>query len=200
MAATTPERKTELTGQGQSPRTTILILLVLFVAPVVIAWFMANTHTFKPPGSELTNHGQLLQPPVDVRQHTGLQALANLPLQPSEWAMVFFSAEPCAADCYSALETLQAVRLLLGHDATRLYVALASDADAAAPPGPLLRTTTNPSLSLQAMIGERTGKSPKSGILFLDWRGQLVMFFAETGSPEGIKSDIKKLLKGSRIR
>jgi hypothetical protein len=42
--------------------------------------------------------------------------------------------------------------------------------------------------------------TPDRGVVFLDWRGQIMMHFPDTALPADIKSDLKRLLRASKIK
>ena len=51
-----------------------------------------------------------------------------------------------------------------------------------------------------ARIFSRLAAEAEHGIVFLDWRGQIMMYF-EVDAPSGdIKKDVKRLLRASKIK
>lgn len=172
----------------------LLIVVAVFVAPILAAWWLAHV---APPGDDrLLNHGTLLRPPLDIRATDELAALRAIPLAPGEWAMIYFTPGSCAEACTQAVDMLERIRSLLSHDATRVRIAVVTDTPSAtAVPGAVADASARARLAAAAPAGA----APGSGIVFLDWRGQLMLYFPDAAQPADIKDDLKRLLRGSKI-
>ena len=60
---------------------------------------------------------------------------------------------------------------------------------------------TNLAQQLAKLVKERGVVEPVSdGVVFLDWRGQIVSYFVIDADPANIKKDLKRLLRASKIK
>lgn len=180
-------------------RRTLLLVVLAFVLPIGIAWWMALGHL--PHEQALLNHGTLLRPPLDIRSDARLAPLAGVALGPGEWALTYYAAGPCEAACAERLTLLTTLRSLLGHDGTRVKVVALVDGGAVDVPlvTPLVDAAARSRLAELIAPGLSAGGAD-SGIAFLDWRHQLMLHFPTDAPPGDVKADLKRLLKGSKIR
>ena len=186
-------------GRGRQ-RLTIALLLAVFVAPIVVAWWFAVVH---PIGDRdgLLNHGRFLEPPIDINSSGVAEPLLAVGLRPGEWAMIYLGAGPCAQSCVQAVDKLHAVRNVLGQAATRVQVhaVVGSARMASAPsPTPIVAPALGAFIATQALA--RDAEFPDEAIVFLDWRDQIMLYFGTAAPPADIKGDIKRLLRASKIR
>lgn len=185
--------------RGLSARTTLLLVIAAFVVPILIAWWMAFGRA-DVELAHLTNHGRLISPPLDIRTDPATISMQDIPLAPGEWAVIHFTSGACAEACADTAATLLTLKSLLGNAATRVRVAVISDA-----PGSLPRevvTVIDPAARqrLSSVTALNASEPNSSGVVFLDWRGQVMLFFPDAARPADIKSDLKRLLRGSKIK
>ncbi len=185
---------------ARKPRAapTILALVAVFAVPMIAAWWLA---VVRPPstGQGLLNHGTLIQPPVDVGAHPELQALDEIKLEPSEWAIVYVGPGPCAATCEAALNKLATIRTVLGQGATRVRIAALIDDTTDSALRVVMIADRTARTFLSATLAERGAGMQDRGIVFLDWRRQMMIVFDVDVPPGDIKKDIKRLLRASKI-
>lgn len=177
-------------------RLTLVLVVAAFVAPIVGAWWLAM---IDPPRERagLLNHGTLLVPPIDVRGDAAYAVLDRLALGPGEWAMILYGAGPCAEECQRRLTMLTTIRSLLGHDGTRLEVAALLDAGELQLPLVTTLVDATARRKLAARVAADGGGT--EGIVFFDWRGQIMLHFTPTAPPGDIKADIKRLLRATKL-
>lgn len=177
-----------------------MAIVLLFVAPIVVAWLLASgridVHSRK-----LVNQGELLTPPIDLTPRRNQPGLAPLfKLAPSDWAIVYLEPEACAARCSQALDDLLVVRELLGQGAVRTSV----HAISAAPPADAKhanRVEADPE-ALQWLKTELTAHAstrPLPAVVLVDWRHRLMLRYAPD-ERRAIQKDLKRLLRASAIR
>jgi len=179
---------------------TIASLLLCFVGPLFFAWWFIDSGRAKL--IDQTNHGTLIDPPVDISKEKPLNRLKEMNLRPGEWAVVYYTVGGCSSSCLSTLEMLSTVRSLLGRDGPRLYVwSLVGDGREG--PGEFQLADSNVVEKVLDLYRERASPEPFSdetdGILVMDWRSQLVLFYSDF-EPAGIKEDLSRLLRASRLR
>ncbi len=176
-------------------RLTILFILVLFVGPIVLAWLLASGrlgwHS-----QTLSNHGELLMPPVDLSPYSGLPGIAPLfKLQPSEWAIVLVENAPCAEGCGKLLNDMLMVRELLGEGSERVSVrAIVAGANLVSIHANRVQVDPQATKLLMEKLEGR------ASIVLVDWRHQLMMRYDRNGPLGAIHKDLKRLLRASAIR
>ena len=176
-----------------------LLVVALFVLPIALAWWLAESGVASS-SSNLLNHGTLVTPPLDIHASDDSRSLAQIPLAPSEWAMVYFAPGTCESTCEAHLGLLKTIRSVLGHDGTRVRIALLLDSAAAVNGATTVIADTKARELIGGTLAKRTAKATERGFILLDWRGQIAMYFPETAAPADIKADLKRLLRASAIR
>ena len=178
----------------------LVCLIAIFVGPIIGAWWFLGSEYAK----EIlrNNHGLLIEPPINSQRTILYQHLGLFPLRPGEWAVVYFNESGCDETCNDTLNKLEVVRSLLGRDGPRLHVWSILGA------GPTLGKGNNlvdPEFSndLQQILRDRLKTKVTSyieeGLILLDWRSQVMMLYVDF-EDAGLKHDLSRLLRGSRIR
>ena len=177
----------------------VLALVAVFVAPILIAWWLVGVG---PPSERegLLNHGTLIQPPLDVGSHAETQRLDRIELKPGEWAMMYVGPGRCEADCDRTLDKLATIRTVLGQGAIRVRIVALIDEAAESPSGVVTIADRVTRSFVSTTITGRVAGAHERGIVFLDWRQQIMMYFDIDAPPGDIKKDIKRLLRASKIR
>ena len=179
---------------------TITCLLFCFAGPLLFAWWFVESGQAK--FIAQANYGILIEPPVDIRKENPLNRLKDLDLGPGEWAVIYYTEKGCASSCVITLKMLSTVRALLGRDGPRLHVwSLASNARGK--PWEFQLVDEEVVKKLIALYRARVSPThpitKTEGIVVMDWRFQLVLFYSDF-EPAGIKGDLSRLLRASRLR
>ncbi len=184
-------------------------LVVLFAAPLVIAWvWWANIDHWRP--SHTTNHGALVTPPRPIHAVEAPFALGMGKLAPDffhgHWTMVYIGAADCDADCRSALYATRQIRIAVGRDIERVQRLYIVDGT---PTLPQQLRSGHPDLTVvdgSTAAGRRlreefapSGSTKPGKIYLVDPLGNLMMTYPSQADPEGILADLKQLLRLSRI-
>ncbi|MFL2583743.1 MAG: hypothetical protein ACJ0Q9_05100 [Gammaproteobacteria bacterium] len=180
-------------------RWPLFLVIACFTLPLVVAWMLVQSPQSVGLGP-LLNKGFLLQPPLDIKSESELKPLQTIVLEPSEWGAILFTNGLCEPKCLKTLSNLTVIRELLGHSGSRfkLIGLFESDEDI---PGFLHIRNTNLAQQLAKLVKERGVVEPVSdGVVFLDWRGQIVSYFVIDADPANIKKDLKRLLRASKIK
>lgn len=176
-----------------------LAVLGAFVAPILVAWWFAIAHPEAAPPDQL-NHGELIHPPIDFASGPTAAPLTALELAPAEWALMYFGAGACGADCARRIELLTTIRSLLGAQGARVHVAALLDTPPAAAVAQAVTIVDVTARQLLAReILSRTGIARDSGIVIFDSQHLAMMSFPLDAPPADIKDDLKRLLRGSAI-
>lgn len=188
-------------GPGQKKsRLQLLLIALVFLGPLVVAAWLYNQGESHAPSGR-TNHGELLEPIVNVSDH--LSALAVAGQQGNSWLLVYANAAGCDDSCRSALYTYRQARLMLGKEMDRVKrVFLHGDTL----PDTVFLTKEHPGLitiedsSLSGLLNnKRSAELPAGGYFLIDPHGNLVMYFQPDLDPAEMVDDIKHLLRLSRI-
>jgi hypothetical protein len=123
-------------------------------------------------------------------------------MAPADWAILFVGNAGCEQQCQSLLKELATIRTLVGKEGTRVSVfgLLAAESPdlPAALPRILVDKATVDAIAARLQQGEPATRLPQ--IVFLDWRGMMMMRFAPDAPPADIKDDLQRLLRASAIR
>ena len=173
-----------MTGQPARSRSTIVLLVLLFLAPVVAAVFLNSRWSdFRPEASR--NYGLLVQPVVPVAD--GLREL----LPADEWVLLAMPPR-CEDGCRELADLLERVDRALGRHGESLQPIIVS-----AQPGPMPPhvMTMGPSVELRELQQQASG----SPLVLIDPLGNLMMRYPDDFDPAGVIDDLERLLRYSRF-
>jgi len=181
-------------------RLQLLLVAAVFLGPLVVAAWLYNQGASHAPSGR-TNHGELLEPFVNVSDH--LSALAVAGQQDRGWLLIYANPSSCDEPCRNALYTYRQVRLMLGKEMDRvrrvfLHGDSLPDTVFLAEEHPGLTTIEDSSLS-GLLNNKRPAELPAGGYFLIDPLGNLVMYFQPDLDPAKMVDDIKHLLRLSRI-
>ncbi len=174
-------------------RLILIALFVLFFGSVAGAGVLRFAG-WRPAG--LKNHGELLQPPRDVRQvHPALAGGGTYAWQQPQrtWRIVLAPPGDCVASCVVLSEQLDTVWQLFGHNADQVHILwLGTPPPGAAHPAALRVLVRDP-----ALLAALPGVDDPAGVpvYVIDPNGFVIMRFAPGFDPADLRSDVAKLLK-----
>jgi hypothetical protein len=186
--------------QRKSGRLQFVLIALAFLGPLLIAtWLYFAGDALVPEGR--SNHGALLEPIVNLGDAVPGSPVAAL--HKDSWVLLYANDLACDDRCREALYTQRQSRLMLGKEMDRLTrVFLHGDT----PPDTVFLATEHAGLitiedsSLQGLLNnKRPVDLPAGGCYLIDPLGNLVMYFRPDIDPADMVSDIKRLLKLSRI-
>lgn len=175
-------------------RLVLVALFVLFFGSALAAGALRFSG-WMPAG--LRNHGQLLEPPVDLRQaRLQLASGEAYPWQPQAriWRIV---AVPPSSGCDAACTTLAAqldkVWRLFGHNADHVHVLWLGAAPAGATQLPEMRVLRDD----PGVRASLPGASDPAGVpvYVVDPNGFVILRYAPQSDPAGLRADVARLLK-----
>jgi len=182
----------------------LYLLIALCVAPV-IASYLAY-YVWQPTGR--SNYGTLIDPQRTVPATLQLRELDGTPFAPSalrgQWFMVTVDRGNCAEACQQKLWNMRQVRTATGRERDRIdRVLLLIDEE---PPTTLLlreyegtRVLRANADQLRAFLPLDAGMALDGAIWLIDPLGNLMLRWPPGAEPKGIKRDLDKVLKASRI-
>ncbi|MCG6862279.1 MAG: hypothetical protein LJE70_13540 [Chromatiaceae bacterium] len=184
------------------------IMVAVFAAPVIAAWFFYLNPEFLPSGR--TNKGQLIDPVVPLPSGLGLFTPEGTELDRSvldgKWTLVYLGGGECRDDCLNHLIAIRQIRLALGESSLsveRLLILTDPGAkDLATELGNELDgmqvalTDAAGGVRLLDLLGE--GAAALDRIYILDPMGNLMMRYAREAPAEDTLKDMERLLKASK--
>jgi hypothetical protein len=181
-----------------------LVLLLIFFLPLLVAFLMYYGSSWRPSGH--TNHGSLIEPPRPLPRASLALAegtpAANLLI--GKWSLLYIGDGACDEDCRRTLYFMRQTQLSLGNlipRTQRVWLAPAGCCDVSAD------TEKNPALLMVNAQGEAGAAllaqfptDRRDGAIFIvDPLGNLMMRYASSADPKGLRDDLKKLLDLSHI-
>lgn len=188
-------------------RRILLVLLGITLLPVVIAWTLYYTGWHP---ERTGNHGELVTP---ARPLTDLAFEApdgtprSLVGLRGKWTLLVVGPAACPESCRTTLYQLQQVVLAQGKEADRIRrVFLAEDAGLRANLAGLsaeyagLETWTGAVRAIEALRTQLAVTGPSAGRVYLiDPLGNLVLTYPAGFDPSGMRKDLGRLLRVSRV-
>lgn len=195
-----------------SQRLKMLLVFLLFAAPVIAAWvWNANIERWRP--TTTTNYGELITP-VRPLGTLNLPQLDGKPLAKDflrgKWTLVYIGPAACDNDCQKNLYVMRQVRLALNEKMDRVQrLWIISDAQAA-PRLPVLLSDHPGLVVARPPAAERTAvldtfKLPAAAgpvenrIYIVDPLGNLMMRYPRRVDAKGVLKDIQRLLLTSWV-
>lgn len=183
-------------------RLTLILIATVFVLPIIVAALFAGGYLDVSQRHRL-NHGSFITPPLRLEDLPPSPATKLLrEMAPADWAILFVSDAGCDLQCQSLLRELATIRTLVGKEGTRVSVfGLLADETADLPsalPRILVDKATVEGIATRLQQSETAARLPQ--VVFLDWRGMIMMRFAPDAPPADIKDDLQRLLRASAIR
>lgn len=197
--------------QAVKNRLTLILIGLVVALPAVLS-FILYTSGWRPSSSG--NYGELVEPARTIK-NLELETLDGGKLRISDlykrWAFVYFVANGCGAACEHSLYKMRQVRLTQGENAARLQrVLVVADrvaidklrAQLSDYPGMVVITGPPENvrtLSEEFVLPAGTPLDGLGRIYLVDPLGRLMMSYPADADPSGMRKDLKRLLKVSRI-
>ncbi len=196
-----------------SSRQALILVGLLFLAPVIVAWlmFVSAEHGWRASGT--TNHGTLIAPPRPLSLPAGLVGTTGAPFRQDflggKWTLLYIGDSACTETCRKMLYTLRQVRLAQGENIRRVQRLFL--ATGAATPGLRAVLADYPDLAV-AIVSQAQAQAiapqfsvdgtPMEGanrVYLVDPLGNLMMYYRPDTDPRGIIQDLQRLLKYSGL-
>lgn len=172
-------------------RRTLIIVLIAFLLPVIIAWVILDQHWYQAG----TNKGTLMANPVALEQAEAL---------PEGWKLAYAPPADCQQACQNALFVMNQIDVAVGKDTDRLtpIVLTPTPRDDIAQYHQQFEFTEVVSAELLSQLSEL----PENTLFIIDPLNNVMLYYPthrdqETMVLEGknVLADLRKLLKLSRI-
>lgn len=212
MMPTTPPTRAPETIAPVRGRRMLLFVAAVFLLPIVLG-VLLWLGGWRPEGRSL-EHGELLAParPVgDARLQGSDDAPTRFAQFGGRWVLMSFVRLPCTPGCRDSLYKMQQVWLAQGHDARRVQRVVvllgrstAAERTALATDYPGLTVLHGEDRVVRDFAGEFVSRegtaldSPER-IYLVDPHGNLVLSYAPQADASGMRKDLARLLRLSKI-
>lgn len=172
----------------------ILILVLLFIIPVILAKFVYAHQQFLP--KTRVNHGQLIKPSL---------LLDKLKLNPAplsgKWLLLLIQSGPCDQTCQHNLFYMRQIQQALGKNYDRLQrVIILVDHDADPELLAMIKDPFAGTLLTQINSQQLKNVIPTPQTWYLaDPLGNIMMSYASNAKPDDILADLEYLMRASQI-
>jgi len=193
-----------------SPKLILLSILVLFFLPLALAW-MLFTGVIPFNSGSTRNLGTLVVPavPLDWSRMTIIKGDVSQPSLHGRWVITYVVPEPCEKECLELAAGLRQVHLALGHNSSRVNIALLMNASGSiARDDQLLRIyrefklVADPYAEFSAAIRQARKNDPDPAIspdvYLVDPDGNIMMSYNGAGSPNKLIKDLDRRLTWSK--
>ena len=196
---------------GMNTRQSIVLLLLLFVTPILIAWLMLyGGGALIPEGS--TSHGTLVEPPRMIELPGNIRTRSDMALPADylkgKWTLVYIGDADCDETCLQNIYKMRQVRLAQNENIRRVQrLFLLTGTEITQDLGKVLENYPNMDIAL--LTAEQAGTiatlfqvdeaaaTAAERVYLVDPLGYLMMYYAPDAEPRGMLKDLKKLLKFS---
>lgn len=172
-------------------RRTLIIVLIAFLLPVIIAWIILEQHWYQAG----TNKGTLLASPI---------ALTKAEALPAGWKLAYRPPETCEQSCQNALFVMNQIDVAVGKDTDRLTPIVLS---------PSHRddlTQYHQQFEFKAIVApallSQLDALPANTLFIIDPLNNVMLYYPTHADHEAmilegknVLADLRKLLKLSRI-
>ena len=174
-------------------RHIFLIILLLFLAPMIIARVFYAHKTWLP--QHTVNHGQLLVPPLALQQLTPDPGAAR-----RHWVLVFINNGSCDDFCWQNLHNMRQIQRALGKDMHRLQRVILTTSTIKADEKLQQWLSANETLHWQVAQTDliRMLRHPATWYV-IDPLGNIILSYSANTNPEAILDDLKYLMGVSNI-
>lgn len=195
----------------QKNRLTIILIILLFVAPLAGSWLLLNFTDIVEKHNK-DNHGDLIIPPRPLPNIKLIDPLseANKGQLYGKWSMLYIAGNSCDQMCIENLYRMRQIRLATGKHYQRVQRVLLIQQGSTGGlaqifkdySGQLLIDTDN--INIEKFLDNfrfKQTENPalKHRIYLVDPLGNLMMRYSPDTNPAGIIKDLGRLLRASRI-
>jgi len=177
------------------------IFLLVIAAPMIAASFMINHGQSK---IHYNNQGNLISGHKNITHITLHNISQDTPLPGKDllgkWWLVYVGPQICQETCYDILYNMRQIRTALGKDASRLErLYIADNLNENYPEIKQVRINAQDFDHLFGSISDKDNRDMVGELYIIDPKGNIMMQYDVDMPPKAILSDLKRLLKVSKI-
>jgi hypothetical protein len=195
---------TEQENIKQRNNRVIIAIVLVFLAPLLLAWYMTFTAEHGRGTWGGAQHGILINPPRTLENLDLLDPVAGgKTMLYGKWTMFARIEGDCDRECREVFYRMRQIRLAMGEDLFRVQRAVYFAGEGVEEnaknifsgyEGQLLLTQDKAGADFMKSF-LMDGKSPEFAIYLIDPRGFLMMCYPQDTDPTGIIKDLKRLLR-----
>lgn len=177
-------------------------IALIFFMPIAASWLL---YFFTDIGKgDAASYGELISPPIlmtDRELTDPLAGGADHRLH-GKWNLIYIASAACEPACRTRLGEMMELKAGLGKDAARLQLLIgAAGVNEAGALRPFLQTYSESRILLFDYVADpaNSGRFERGNLYLIDPLGNLMMKYSSSSRTEGIISDLKRLLRYSRI-
>lgn len=180
-------------------RAVLVGLFLMFMTPICIALALQSPLMHWDP-TETRNHGELIQPPVSVRELVdALKEPEGQARREGVWTLLFLPDGRCGPACDEALDLLRRVRETQGRKMSEVRVLMLLDSEDpwdVESGNPALRVLQAPSTEAYAEVRSRLGLgAAEAGLFTVDPGGLAMMRYRAPIDGTAVRKDLGVLLR-----
>ncbi|MCF6317769.1 MAG: hypothetical protein L3J83_00580 [Proteobacteria bacterium] len=178
-------------------KLSIIALVVLFLAPVIVAIVMNSKLVDYSPES-FKNHGDFIKPPIKITDKTSLKPYEEF------WTVVYNHTGVCSNDCMQMLDTIYRIRLTRGHKMKQVkLLVLHQENNSLEIPVQYDSIEKQPYSESDEINQVLTSLSNQSlgngkGLYLLSPEGYLMMSYPKDFKPQDVSEDLGLLLRARK--
>ncbi len=191
-------------------KLTIILLVVMFLSPVILSWYVFNYTDFLE-ARGMSNKGELIDPPRPLGDLALIDPLNDERKDSlfGKWTLAYVT-QSCEKTCLDNVYRMRQIHIAMDKHSLRVQKALLLTDQSVDELKEMLvdfrgQQIFNTSiidvneLLKQFQLGEEDNPVEAARIYIIDPLGNLMMSFKPDADPRDIYNDLKKLLRGSRI-
>lgn len=195
------------------PKFIFTIFFIVLFGPVLIAYALFHRGGSGDYPFHLNNHGDLIKPPYNINTlyFYDLNKKENFSGQmlSGKWWLMYIGPSKCQQTCHSILYNMRQIRQALGRDASRVERLFIAHPDCSIsvcedylnetyPEMRKVQLTSN-DFAMTFGISQKAEREMVGELYLVDPRGYVMMHYSADLEPRAILSDLKRLLKTSKI-
>lgn len=177
-------------------RLFLLLIIFSFAGPLVLASLMYKYSDIVPIPSP-KSHGNLIEPVITINSNEDFyETLMN----EKKWVLMYvYEDETCDLVCEATLYMMQQVRESVGRERQRISNVAIVKKSFLNNENKKVINKYNKIKLLKIIDNSFFNKLKKNHLYLVDPLGNIFMYYQKDFNPKGLKKDIKKILKVSRI-
>lgn len=176
-------------------RLYLVLIIFSFLGPLLLATIMykySDVVPIAPPKS----YGKLIEPVITINNENDFDNILNR----KKWTFMYvYENEICDLLCEATLYVMQQVRESLGRERSRVSSVIVTNDNFENEQNKKIIKKYNKIRFINVINSSFFKNLEKNHLYIIDPLGNILIFYEKDFSAEGLKKDIKKLLKVSRI-
>lgn len=176
-------------------RLYLLLIILSFAGPLMLATFMYKYSDFIPVAEPKSN-GNLINPVITLSKKDDFDNI----LKDKKWTFMYvYENETCDLLCEATLYMMQQVRESVGRERSRIKNILVANNNFENIDNQKIIKKYNKIKLLKVLNRDFFKKLEKNHLYIIDPLGNIFIYYDKDFSAKGLKKDIKKILRISRI-